>query len=695
MASEGNPEVAKAFVTIVPTLQGSQATISKELGAEAEPAAKEVGEKSGKSFGESLAKGIKTAGAVIAGAMTAVTGAAVATGKAFIDTANDISAMGDSIGDNAAKMGISTRSYQEWDFVLQRAGSSIESMKSSMKTLANAAVSGNDAFQALGITQEQIASMSQEELFGATITALQGIEDSTTRTALASQLLGRGAIELGGIFDMTAEETEAAKQKMYELGAYMDEDAIAASDNYQDTMVDLQDSIKGLKMRVIGDFLPGITSVMDGLSKVFSGNGGVTEIQSGLQSIIDNLVSLAPQFLPIAETLILSLIQGFGPMLPSLVSSLFSIVVSAITTLTTMIPQMMPAIILGIQGIIQATFQALPIIIDGLFTLIMSLLDWLTSGDNIQNFVNSIVQLAVDIVSRFSEILPVLLPAIVMIITEICLALTSPENIKALIGAVIQVAVAIFEALVNCVPVLIDFIIGLFDNLGSLFAEFLLGWIIPKFTEWAVNAYNKIQEFKTKVQDFFSGMWTNIKNGVSSFFTAVGNFFSNGFTNIKTKVTAGLDAIKNKFTSIFDKVKENIKNALETIKGFFHFEWSLPKLKMPHFSISGSFSLDPPSIPRVSVDWYAKAMNEPYILDDATIFGASNGKLLGGGEAGSEIIVGTDKLMSMMKQAVGTGNGSPIVINVYGAEGQNVNDLAEAVAYKLEDLTKRKGMVYA
>ena len=70
----------------------------------------------------------------------------------------------------------------------------------------------------------------------------------------------------------------------------------------------------------------------------------------------------------------------------------------------------------------------------------------------------------------------------------------------------------------------------------------------------------------------------------------------------------------------------------------------------------------------------------------------NNGKLLGGGEAGSEMIVGTNKLMEMMRAAVG--DGQPININVYGAEGQDVNELAEMVAYKLEDLKDRKERVW-
>ena len=150
--------------------------------------------------------------------------------------------------------------------------------------------------------------------------------------------------------------------------------------------------------------------------------------------------------------------------------------------------------------------------------------------------------------------------------------------------------------------------------------------------------------------------------------------------------------MKEKFRSIFETVKNTVKSGIDKIKSFFKFEGSLPKLKLPHFKLSGSFSLNPPKVPSFGVSWYSKAMNEPLLLNGATIFGMNNGKLLGGGEAGSEMIVGTNKLMEMMRAAVG--DGQPININVYGAEGQDVNELAEMVAYKLEDLKDRKERVW-
>lgn len=125
-----------------------------------------------------------------------------------------------------------------------------------------------------------------------------------------------------------------------------------------------------------------------------------------------------------------------------------------------------------------------------------------------------------------------------------------------------------------------------------------------------------------------------------------------------------LDDIKRAFTEKMDAAKEGVRSAIEKIKGFFNFEWSLPKLKLPHFSMSGKFSLDPPSVPHLSVDWYAKAMNEPYILNSPTLFGMSNGRLLGGGEAGEEAVVGTERLAQIVQAAV-AGAGGDIVIPIY------------------------------
>lgn len=704
MASGNGYEVAKAFVTIVPTMEGSQKTIATELGAVTGEASEKAGEESGSKFGEKFASALKTSAAVIAGALAAATGAAVATGKAFIDATNDVSELGNTIDKESQKMQMSTTAYQEWSFILEHTGASIEGMKTSMKKLTLAAEENNEAFAQLGISEEELASMSPEETWNRTIAALQNVTDESTRLELANSLLGKGAVELAPLFNTSAEAVEEMRTQCHELNGVMSEESVKAAADYQDELQNMKTSLKGLKTSMISQFLPGVTEVMRGLSLVFSGNGGLEEITSGLQQVIGKIQEVAPQFFEVAGTIVTSLISGFAPMLPSLVSTIFDVLIQAIVTITSMIPSMMPSIIAGIQGIMSALFEALPLITAGLFELVMALVMWLAEDGNVESFVTGILQLATLVIEQFSLILPILLPAIIHIVGEVCKALTEPSTMEALIGAVLQLFGAVIVALINAVPELIELVIGVVDNLGELLSHFLdwAGNLVANGISVLVNFLSNLGSW---IRDRVASIWSNITNNfsnginnarniVTNGLENIKNFFSNTFETIRNNISNKLNLIKDTFHNIFETIKNTVRDGIERVKSFFDFDWSLPSLKMPHFNISGSFSLDPPRVPSFSVSWYAKAMDEPMILNGATIFGASNGKLLGGGEVGSEVVIGTDKLLGMMKDAVG-GEQRPIVINVYGAEGQDVETLANEIAIKLEDMTQRRGAVYA
>lgn len=159
------------------------------------------------------------------------------------------------------------------------------------------------------------------------------------------------------------------------------------------------------------------------------------------------------------------------------------------------------------------------------------------------------------------------------------------------------------------------------------------------------------------------------------------------------------DTVKAKASSIFDGIKTTIKNAIEKIKSLFNFKWEFPKPKLPHFSWSWMDIGGIISIPKISIDWYAKAMKNGMILDSPTIFGASGGHLLGAGEAGSETVVGTGSLMSMIRQTVresmgmagDTNNYGGVTVNVYGAPGQDVDELANIIEQRITSNVQRRG----
>lgn len=677
MAGGEHIEVAKCYVTVIPSLEGAQKTITEELTGVTNKASEKAGEEGGSKFGSKFASAIKGTTAVIGAAMAAATGAAVATSKAFLNAAKDTANYGDEVDKTSQKLGLSNKAYQEWDYVMKICGTEMSSMTTGLKTLTNKlddAKNGSESaqamFSALGISMEDIQTMSREDLFEKTIAGLQGMADSTDRAALANDLFGKSGQNLAPLFNMTAEETQELIDKANELGMVMTDEGVKASADYKDSLTTLDGTMKGLKNRIMTQFMPGLAKATEGLADALGGKG-TGKLTDGINLLMAELKRMGPVAFQLISDLGTSLIQGLGPLLPDLVSTIFTLLVQAITTLTGMIPQLMPSIITGIEGVMSALLSATPIIISGLTTLIMSIVEWLSSGENVSNLVSGLVEMVVQIVNSISMILPVLLPAIVTVISEVCKELTKPATIKMLIDATLTLIGAIAVAIWNSLPAIWDGIWGTLKNWGDLLGDAIY-WTVNLIKTTFSGIITTVKTWGSNILGFFSGLWTSVTDGAKR----------------------GLDNLKQKFVSIFETVKTTVKNGIEKIKSFFNFNWSLPKIKLPHFTIKGSFSINPPKVPTFGISWYAKAMEQPMILNGATIFGMKDGNLLGGGEAGSELIIGTNKLMEMMKDAIGA-SGQPITINVYGAEGQDVNDLAQQIAYKLEDIKARKERAYA
>lgn len=153
--------------------------------------------------------------------------------------------------------------------------------------------------------------------------------------------------------------------------------------------------------------------------------------------------------------------------------------------------------------------------------------------------------------------------------------------------------------------------------------------------------------------------------GVKGHFTAglsfVDNLTGGRLTSIKNKIAGGLQgacgAVNEKLGSMANKFNEKmeaagnfVRSGIEKIKSLFNITFPTPKVKMPHVSVTGSFSLDPPSIPKFGIEWY----KDGGILNGPTIFGARGGSLLGGGEAGAEAVLPLSELWKQMREIVGS-----------------------------------------
>ena len=150
----------------------------------------------------------------------------------------------------------------------------------------------------------------------------------------------------------------------------------------------------------------------------------------------------------------------------------------------------------------------------------------------------------------------------------------------------------------------------------------------------SINAWNAIKSTTTTVMG-------NIKSAVS-----------NGLSAVRNTASSLLNGVKNTFTSVFNGIKSHLSGVVSWLKGIFNFSWNLPHIKLPHFSISGSFSLNPPSIPHFSISWYKSAYDEAMIFQTPTIFGANG---FGDGN-GSEVVVGDEHLVDLIREAFGGGN---------------------------------------
>ena len=187
------------------------------------------------------------------------------------------------------------------------------------------------------------------------------------------------------------------------------------------------------------------------------------------------------------------------------------------------------------------------------------------------------------------------------------------------------------------------------------------------------TAWNGIKTTTTTVfnavKTAASTVWNGIKTTITTVVNGIKTAVSSGLNAVKSTVSSILNGIKSTFTSVFNGVWSFVQGIVNKLKGIFNFSWSLPHIKLPHFSISGSFSLNPPSIPHISVQWYKKAMEGGMILNSPTIFGRSGNSLLGGGEAGPEAVVGVSSLMDMIQNAVSnaqmTADSGDITIPVY------------------------------
>lgn len=186
----------------------------------------------------------------------------------------------------------------------------------------------------------------------------------------------------------------------------------------------------------------------------------------------------------------------------------------------------------------------------------------------------------------------------------------------------------------------------------------IIAIIVLCITHWdAIKAkvkevWESISTYMANLKESVSEKWNEIKQNVADKIQSIKTDLQEKWSQIKSDATQKIEDTKNSILQKFTDIKDGIKKKIDDIKGFFSgLKLKFPEIempKLPHFSLSGEFSLNPPSVPHLDIDWYAKGMNTPYLFTQPTLFGA--------GEAGAEVMYGRDNLMRDIAQATAANN---------------------------------------
>jgi phage-related protein len=396
-----------------------------------------------------------------------------------------------------------------------------------------------------------------------------------------------------------------------------------------------------------------------------------------------------------------TLTKNVTPKIKEVFNALPNALIQITPQLMNMIIDLAPSLILAAINLVAGLISALPGVISPIFSQLSNLIG---SGmiDKIGQSITSnmpiLISKGLDMMLQFSQAILANLPVLVGMGMKLVFYLVQGlmSSLPTLISKVPTIISNLADAFSNSaqtifvwgVKIIAEIIKGLVMSIPSLIAN------IPKiiyaiFAVWnAINWWNLGKGLINGIKNGITSMggsltssaknlFESLKNNVSNIFNNIKNVIQSPIFSAKTKVLAiigelqngvrvGFNFIKSHASSVWNGVKNAITSPMNTaanfvkaiiskIKGFFNFKISWPHIPLPHFNIQPNGwnvgDLLKGKIPSLGIKWYAQAMDNPMILDAPTIFGMSNGQMLGAGEAGAEVVAGRDTLMKMINQA--------------------------------------------
>lgn len=510
----------------------------------------ERSEDSAKNFSKNVDKAVKgvsktfgTLSKIGAAALGTVAGAIAGLGGLMLKSVSTTTEYGDKVDKMAQKIGISNEAFQEWAYVMDLAGGDINSLNAGMRTLSKVLVdasegsqSAYEALEAVGLEAEDFDGLTLEESLNLVMEALGDMESGAERTTAATALLGRGAMDLAPLLNMTAEEIEAAKQEAHELGMIMSDEDVKASADYQDSLTRMKGALRGLTMSFTTSFIPMFTKIANGFTKIAKGSDdGVDDVIDGFTSMAKELGNKIPEFLEIGGKIVESLIQGIMDNLDSIINAAMAMIESIVTQIITMLPELAKSAINIVFTLVDKIIELLPELMDASLKIIFALADGLI------------------------EALPDLIPAVIEIITTLIMKLTEPDTVFRLIQAAGDIIIALAKGLISALPQLQKNLEQIGLNILQVIGTFSVrmaqkGWELLK------NLISGITDNLQKVKEGIGRVWDAITGKISGWWDKAKGWGKDLLDNF-------VQGIKDKI----QKVKETVGNIGQSIKDLLGF----------------------------------------------------------------------------------------------------------------------------
>ena len=661
----------------------------KDFGSVAAQQVAAAGQKM-EDFGNKVTKAGQAFQPISTAATTALTGLTGLAMKA-VSTADDLNTL-------SKQTGFTTEEIQKMKYAADLVDVSFEDIEGALKKLKPKITENNKALADLGVSTKNADGSTRDAtaVFYDAIEALSKIPNETERDQKAMELFGKSADSLAGIIDDGGAALKAYGEEAEKMGLIMGQDTVDNLNKVNDTVDKLKAQAGGAMAQLgatIASVLgPSLEKIVGLVSKVTEAIAKLTPEQA---ETILKVLAITAAIGPLLKTGG-KLISGIGKAMklaPKIVSAV-KLVTMALSPTTLVIAAVVAAVV------------ALGVIIYKNWDKIKA---WTKEmADKVKGFFEDMKKKITDAVNKVKDTVSNVWNNIKTTVTNAANGVkTSAVNAW---NGVKDATTKAFDAVKSTVTDKMNAVKKSFDDAGGglkgIASATMTG--IKEYYTLGFDALNKLTGGKLDgIKTAFSNAFSTVKTTVSNAWDSIKTTASTKIDNIKSTVSTAFNNVVNKIKEImkfdfklpsltlptWESMKAHFDSLVQSLKNAFKFTWSLPHIKLPHFKVTGGkwpYGLGGEgSLPSISIDWYKKAYRNPILFTSPTVMATPQGYKGFGDGTGAEIVMGLNKLQELV------GASRPVVVNVYGTQGQSVDALADAVTRKIVSLQKQRTAAYA